>query len=170
MSSCAEIELPGDPIAEENDRTNPDIKKAELENQPKEDFGSYLGPDVEINGDDDIVHHYLTFETDLPIPAYLPRVEPSSTDTRSPPPQRPNLKKYGDPFQWSKKRKSILTWMSVTSTMLAAYAAGSYSSGEVQMEKEWGVSSVALNVGITTFVVGFGVAPMVLAPFSEING
>lgn len=38
------------------------------------------------------------------------------------------------------------------------------------MTAEWGVSSVAALVGITTFTTGFAVAPMVLAPFSEING
>jgi multidrug resistance protein len=38
------------------------------------------------------------------------------------------------------------------------------------MTQEWGVSSVAALVGITTFTTGFAIAPMVLAPFSEING
>jgi hypothetical protein len=38
------------------------------------------------------------------------------------------------------------------------------------MKEEWHVSTVAILCGITTFTSGFGVAPMVLAPFSEING
>jgi multidrug resistance protein len=38
------------------------------------------------------------------------------------------------------------------------------------MTAEWGISSVAALVGITTFTTGFAIAPMVLAPFSEING
>jgi multidrug resistance protein len=38
------------------------------------------------------------------------------------------------------------------------------------MTQEWGVSSVAALVGITTFTSGFAIAPMALAPLSEING
>jgi multidrug resistance protein len=38
------------------------------------------------------------------------------------------------------------------------------------MQDEWNVSETAIAVGITTFTCGFGIAPMVLAPFSEING
>jgi len=38
------------------------------------------------------------------------------------------------------------------------------------MSREWHVSNVAILVGICTFTAGFAVAPMVLAPFSEING
>jgi multidrug resistance protein len=38
------------------------------------------------------------------------------------------------------------------------------------MTAEWGVSNVAALVGITMFTVGFAIAPMALAPFSEING
>jgi hypothetical protein len=44
------------------------------------------------------------------------------------------------------------------------------SPGQQQMKEEWHVSTVAILCGITTFTSGFGVAPMVLAPFSEING
>ncbi|KAK5240244.1 hypothetical protein LTR16_010912, partial [Cryomyces antarcticus] len=35
---------------------------------------------------------------------------------------------------------------------------------------EWHVGQVAATVGITTFTSGFAIAPMVLAPLSEING
>jgi multidrug resistance protein len=38
------------------------------------------------------------------------------------------------------------------------------------MSAEWHVSEVAIVVGITMFCAGFAIAPMVLAPFSEING
>jgi multidrug resistance protein len=55
-------------------------------------------------------------------------------------------------------------------TICAAYNAGAYSPGVEQMSEEWNVSRVATLVGITTFTVGFGIAPMVLAPFSELNG
>lgn len=60
--------------------------------------------------------------------------------------------------------------LSCIATMFTAFTAGAYSPGAEQMTKEWHVSNVAFLVGITTFTTGFGIAPMVLAPFSEING
>ncbi|KAF2275841.1 MFS general substrate transporter, partial [Westerdykella ornata] len=38
------------------------------------------------------------------------------------------------------------------------------------MSQEWHVSNVAALVGITMFTSGFAIAPMVLAPFSEVQG
>lgn len=113
-----------------------------------------------------IVHHYLTFETDLPHPSSLqPPYEGAP-----PSPECPNLKKYGNPFDWSPKHKSIILWVSCVATAMTAFTAGSYSPGVTQMSEEWHVSRVACLVGITIFTCGFAVAPMALAPFSEING
>ncbi|KAK5126644.1 hypothetical protein LTR85_009578 [Meristemomyces frigidus] len=141
----------------------------ESEKQPQDDSTSSLAADDNLAANEEIIWHYLTFETELPSPAHL-ATSPSASDSRPPPTQCPDLKKYTSPFLWSNKRKSILTWMSVTATMLTAYTAGSYSAGIDQMTEEWHVSEVAATVGITIFTCGFGVAPMVLAPFSEING
>jgi MFS family permease len=38
------------------------------------------------------------------------------------------------------------------------------------MSSEWNVSRVAALVGVATFTAGFAIAPLFLAPFSEING
>tara|TARA_R110002003_G_scaffold288_9_gene18394 strand:+ start:10794 stop:12605 length:1812 start_codon:yes stop_codon:yes gene_type:complete len=115
---------------------------------------------------EDIICHYLTFETELPHPTTIHPTLPN----QEPPPEPPNLTKYGDPFQWSEARKNMTIWVACIITALTAFSAGSYSPGIGQMTEEWGVSSVAALVGITTFTSGFAVAPMVLAPFSEING
>lgn len=165
-----EIKLPSDPLDEENERSNPDIEKEEDEKRVKNDSSSSLSPENGIGADEEVVWHYLTFETELPSPAHLTNSPTSDDSRRPPPPECPDMKKYTSPFMWSEKRKSILTWMSVTATMLTGYSAGSYSSGIDQMTKEWNISEVAATVGITVFTCGFGVAPMVLAPFSEING
>jgi multidrug resistance protein len=114
----------------------------------------------------EIVWHYLTFETELPHPT---TIHPVTPDQESPP-EPPNFKKYGDPFEWSEKRKNLTIWVACVITALTAFSAGSYSPGIGQMTEEWGVSNVAALVGITMFTTGFAIAPMVLAPFSEING
>jgi multidrug resistance protein len=118
-----------------------------------------------VDNEPPIVYHYLTFETILPHPSTI--TLPGSD--ASPPPE-PNLIPYIDPFLWSKWRKRIIIYLSCMATCSTAYTAGAYSPPAAAMSAEWGVSNVAILVGITTFCAGFGVAPMVLAPFSEING
>ena len=113
-----------------------------------------------------IIYHYLTFETELPSPSSL-----QSIDSNSPPsPEPPDLRNYVSPFTWSDSRKAYILWLSCASTVFTAYTAGSYSAATDQLMDYWGVSEVAVNVGITAFTMGFGTAPMVLAPFSELNG
>jgi multidrug resistance protein len=113
-----------------------------------------------------ILYHYLTFETPLPRPSARLSANPSTPEA----PPQPDLKKYTSPFEWSDSRKRFMIWLSCLATLVAAYTAGSYAPGTQQMTEEWGISEVAAVVGITTFCTGFAIAPMVLAPFSEING
>jgi multidrug resistance protein len=113
-----------------------------------------------------IVYHYLTYETELPTPTVLSPLYHALPN----PPAEPDLGSYQSPFEWSNARKRIIIWLSCVATMLTAFTAGSYSPAVDQMTAEWHVSSVACLLGITTFTSGFAVAPMVLAPFSEING
>jgi hypothetical protein len=156
------------------------------EEQEEEQEG---GPKESETGE--IVYHYLTFATELPNPA---TIYPSS-EGQEPPPPLPDLVKYTSPFEWSATRKNIIIWISCVITALTAFTAGAYSPGVGQMTKEWHVSSVAALVGITTFTsgmcspvdihsvnplcsrhrslqlsLGFAIAPMILAPLSEING
>lgn len=160
-----EIKLPTNSSNRESERSSPEIEEQGNEKQPQDDATSsdHTGAHQEI------IWHYLTFETELPSPAHLLNA-PTSSNRGPSPPGCPDLKKYTSPFLWSNKRKSTLTWLSVTATMLTAYSAGAYSAGMDQMMLEWHVSEVAATVGITVFTCGFGVAPMILAPFSEING
>jgi multidrug resistance protein len=113
-----------------------------------------------------IIYHYLTFETRLP----LPSGGLSSKSAAAPPPPQPDLKKYTSPFEWSKTRKRFTIVLSCIATLITGYTAGSYSPAAKQMSEAWHVSEVAVQIGITTFCCGFAIAPMVLAPFSEING
>lgn len=119
-----------------------------------------------IDNTQEIEHLYLDFDTELPTPAGLSVLKESST----PPPPCPNLSKYTSPFLWSNSRKSMTTWLACGVTLLAAYSAGEYTPASSQLLSEWHVSQVAYNLGLTTFTTGFGIAPMILAPFSEING
>ena len=113
-----------------------------------------------------IIYHYLTFETELPLPS---NSRLSQLDVLSAP-EPPSLHLFVSPFTWSKSCKTLITWLSSAVTVITAYSAGAYSSASLQLSDYWGVSQEAIYVGITTFTTGFSIAPMVLAPFSEING
>ena len=112
-----------------------------------------------------VIYHYLTFETELPPPS-----DPGPCRDGSAAPEPPDLRNYVSPFTWSESRKTFMTWLSCAVTAVTAYTAGSYSPASQQLSEYWHVSQVATLVGITTFTTGFAIAPMVLAPFSELNG
>jgi len=118
------------------------------------------------DGNGPIEWHYLTWNTDLPPPAFSTVKDVDQTKLPSP----ATYEKYISPFTWSPARKRFITWLSCAATTLTAYVAGSYTAADTQMEEYWHVSHVAITVGVTIFTTGFGLAPMVLAPFSEING
>lgn len=109
---------------------------------------------------------YLELDTPLPTPCITLPPGPG----QSPPPDPPNLEKYTSPFLWPRWRKSLMTYISCAVTALAGYSAGEVSPASDELCKEWGISSVVYNLSITLFCVGFALAPMILAPFSEING
>ncbi|CAK1354249.1 unnamed protein product [Cercospora beticola] len=137
----------------------------------QKDSSSSMGPEI-INTSpeqQEIQWLYLEFDTELPQPVYISQPQ-STKDNGKPPPDPPNLKDYESPFTWSPFRKRVMTWLSCIITLFTAFNAGAYTSGIDQMTSEWNISRVAALVGVTTFTAGFGVAPMFLAPFSEING
>jgi multidrug resistance protein len=140
--------------------------RAGSEKSSEDDVASSI---MHVSRNDQVAWHYLTFETDLPTPLCFTS-QPTTHHDRSTPSRCPDLKKYTSPFLWSESRKTFTTWLSCTATLVTAYTAGSYAPGIPQMTEEWGISDVAAEVGITVFTCGFALAPMFLAPFSEING
>lgn len=80
-----------------------------------------------------------------------------------------SVTKQTDPFTWNPKQKRMILALACYSTGMAGYSGGAYTSGLDQMSVEWGVSRVALLVGVTTFTTGFAIAPLLLAPLSEVS-
>ncbi|ESZ98318.1 hypothetical protein SBOR_1311 [Sclerotinia borealis F-4128] len=119
-----------------------------------------------LHGSSPIVYHYLTFETTIPSPTSII----SSTGSLETAPARPDLKKYTSPFDWPESRKRFTVFLSCIATLVTAFTAGAYSPAVKQLSELWHVSDVAILVGFTTFCTGFAIAPMALAPFSELNG
>ncbi|KAH8601990.1 putative MFS multidrug transporter [Bisporella sp. PMI_857] len=120
---------------------------------------------VDVN-QESIIYHYLTFETTLPLASQSSSTSPD----RLPAPEPPDLTDYISPFTWSASRKNTIIFLSCITSMFVCYAAGSYDAAWEQISTQWGVSQTTVYLGITMFTIGFGVAPMILAPFSELNG
>ena len=110
-----------------------------------------------------VIEHYLTFETPLPIPSCFEINGLRGADM-------PELNDCVSPFTWSKSRKRLTTWLCCASTLIAAYTAGSYGPPSKKMMDYFGVSQIAILVGITTFTSGFAIAPMFLVTASELTG
>lgn len=158
----------------ENEKSDGGVRTQTRRQSQKDSESSSGHDDSDIHPrDQEIQWKYLEFETELPQPAHLssrPQARIDDSRTQPPPPDPPDLKNYESPFLWSERRKSLMTWLSCIVTLFVAYNAAAYTSGVDQMMAEWNISRVAALVGVTTFTAGFGVAPMFLAPFSEING
>ncbi|KFA80224.1 hypothetical protein S40288_07921 [Stachybotrys chartarum IBT 40288] len=109
---------------------------------------------------------YLTFDTELPsVPAQL---QPETSGTKLPSP--PKLDKFVSPMKWSPARKALLLLLSCIATFLTAYTAGAYSPPSRAVAQDLGASNLVTLLGITTFCLGFALAPMALAPLSELWG
>ncbi|KAH7251589.1 major facilitator superfamily domain-containing protein [Fusarium tricinctum] len=120
-----------------------------------------------LNSEEPISYLYLTLDSPLPrVPSYN---EYDSARTQYLPPC-PDLRPFDSPFTLPQARKNVFLALSCIATMLTAYTAGTYSPPSRAMAKDIGASHTATLAGITTFCAGFAIAPMALAPISEIWG
>ncbi|KAI1857751.1 uncharacterized protein JN550_013087 [Neoarthrinium moseri] len=117
-----------------------------------------------LSADTPITNVYLTFDT------AVPAVNMTSSSCVDQLPARPDLSRYGNPTKMRNARKNTMLFLSCVATCLTAYTAGAYSPPADLLAAEFGVSRTAVLTGITLFTVGFAIAPMILAPFSEVNG
>lgn len=124
-----------------------------------------------LNSDTPITHHYLTFLTPLPkLNDRRLRSSNHSSQDDSTAVEYPSLSKYNNPLFWPSSRKTLMVVISCIATMSTAYTAGAYAPMANHLAADYGVSRVAALTGITMFCMGFALAPMVLAPYSEVTG
>ncbi len=121
----------------------------------------------------EISYQYLTFQTALPAPNthHAGEAATAGKEAAAPFPRcEPDLTPFTDPLLWPERRKTLLLVLSCVATFLTAYTAGAYSPPSALIASRLGTSQDAVLAGISTFCAGFGLAPMMLAPLSEING
>ncbi|KAI9844360.1 MAG: hypothetical protein M1837_005664 [Sclerophora amabilis] len=73
-----------------------------------------------------------------------------------------------NPINWSIPKKFFVTFQICLLTFSVYVGSAIYSAGTLSVVQEFGVSQVAATLGLTLFVAGYGIGPMVWAPMSEI--
>lgn len=84
--------------------------------------------------------------------------------------RNPTVAHLVSPYMWSPMRKRVTMTVACVATIFASVAASAYAPGQTQMSEMWNLSKVAVATGITAFTTGFALAPMVIAPISEVRG
>ncbi|EJU03572.1 MFS general substrate transporter [Dacryopinax primogenitus] len=72
-----------------------------------------------------------------------------------------------NPFNFSRTRKWAMTAVLVSFTALTAATGSAYAMGYNTMERDLGCSQELAALGLSMYALGFGLAPLVLASFSE---
>lgn len=78
-----------------------------------------------------------------------------------------------DPFNpqdWTLRKKWTMTLLTAFSTLAVAFVSSAFSGGLQYIMAEFGVSQELSILGISLFVVGFAVGPLLWAPMSESFG
>ncbi|MCJ1312874.1 hypothetical protein MMC25_006550 [Agyrium rufum] len=80
---------------------------------------------------------------------------------------------YGDddpenPMNWSTAKKFVVTFFICLLTFSIYIGSAIYTPGIETITQQFGVSQVKATLGLTLFVAGYGIGPMLWAPMSEI--
>ncbi|KAK0663563.1 putative transporter [Lasiodiplodia hormozganensis] len=115
--------------------------------------------------DGHVEYRYIDFDTPLPseVRRYMESLGPEKRKQLRP-------DKIRSPQNMSSWRRITVSWMCYIASGLASHAASGYSPAREQLSAYWNIGNVATLVGITMFTTGFALAPMALAPLSEVNG
>ncbi|ATY65408.1 Major facilitator superfamily general substrate transporter [Cordyceps militaris] len=75
-----------------------------------------------------------------------------------------------NPFTFSSGRKWMIIIVQATATLAVTFASSAYSGGIREIFLDFGVSQEVAILGISLFVLGFALGPLLWAPLSEVFG
>ncbi|KAI9148199.1 Caffeine resistance protein [Paramyrothecium foliicola] len=73
-----------------------------------------------------------------------------------------------NPRNWSRVKRGFVTFQIVLLTFSVYIGSAIYTAGLMDVTMVFGVSTVAATLGLTLFVAGYGLGPMIWSPLSEI--
>lgn len=74
------------------------------------------------------------------------------------------------PFELSKRRRWLWTVLLSFTTLTVTFSSSVFSSTVEVTSKEFGVSEIVMMLGVSLFVLGFSIGPIVWGPLSELKG
>ncbi|KAJ4161601.1 uncharacterized protein LMH87_007632 [Akanthomyces muscarius] len=75
-----------------------------------------------------------------------------------------------NPLSFSKGRKWLIITIQASATLAVTFASSAYSGGIREVSVDFGVSEEVAILGISLFVLGFALGPLLWAPLSEVFG
>lgn len=75
-----------------------------------------------------------------------------------------------NPMTWSKTRKWVGCLCMACATLAVAFCSSAFVGGVQQILMEFRVSQEVVTLGVSLFVLGFALGPLLWAPFSELYG
>ncbi|GLC70796.1 MFS siderochrome iron transporter 1 [Pleodorina starrii] len=75
-----------------------------------------------------------------------------------------------NPQKWPTVYKWAITMLMATATLAVGFCSSAYSGAAVDILVKFGVSTEIVTLGISLFVLGFALGPLIWAPLSEIDG
>ncbi|KPM36018.1 putative MFS-type transporter [Neonectria ditissima] len=75
-----------------------------------------------------------------------------------------------DPMAFSRSRKWTITLLQAIATLAATFVSSAYSGGVREVIRGFEISKEVATLGISLFVLGFAVGPLIWAPLSELYG
>ncbi|KAH9901139.1 MFS general substrate transporter [Cubamyces lactineus] len=75
-----------------------------------------------------------------------------------------------NPFNWSSRRRWAITFQLAMATFTVSFCSSCYSGGLASMDRELHMSQVVGILGVSLYVLGFGLGPLVFAPLGELYG
>lgn len=75
-----------------------------------------------------------------------------------------------NPMEFSTTMKWFLTGIAAIATLAVALVSSAYTGGIAEIEAEFGIGSEVATLGVSLFVLGFAIGPLLWAPLSEMFG
>ncbi|KND88474.1 Caffeine resistance protein 5 [Tolypocladium ophioglossoides CBS 100239] len=73
-----------------------------------------------------------------------------------------------DPHNWSNKKRLLVGVIICLYTFVVYTSSAIYTSSIAGIRAQWGVGSLTASLGLSLYVLGYGIGPLVFSPLSEI--
>jgi multidrug resistance protein len=130
------------------------------------------GPDVESQqqGRNDVPHWFLVFHPSGVSDAVLNYTYPGEGTHESPYVVDFLPHDASNPQQYTRLRKWSITLIQAVATLAVAFVSTAYSGGVSEIIRDFQISTTVAILGISLFVLGFAIGPLLWAPLSEWYG